>query len=174
MPEVLRDSLARGFLGVKICGSEETVTNNLLNLLKDCSEAVVIGDFACLKLLESGYVPRVCVIDGVTRRTQAQSIAPKYFSKVIRGSNPRSHVCQGAVEKILEAMREAKQKESTLILIDGEEDLLALPAIAEAPLGWCVIYGLPECGVELVVVDQDTAKSAKKILDLFEEVELQL
>ncbi|MEM1623473.1 MAG: DUF359 domain-containing protein [Sulfolobales archaeon] len=174
MPEVLRDSLARGFLGIKICGSEESVTDSLLNLLKDCSEVVVVGDFACLKLLESGYVPRVCVIDGVTRRTRTQSIVSEYFSRVARSSNPRSHVCQGAVEKILEAIREAERKESTLILIDGEEDLLALPAIAEAPSEWCVIYGLPECGVELVVVDQDVAKSARKILELFEEVELQL
>ncbi|MEM2307763.1 MAG: GTP-dependent dephospho-CoA kinase family protein [Sulfolobales archaeon] len=174
MPENLRESLARGFLGIRICGSEEYVTRHLLKLLKSCPEAIVVGDFACLKLLNSGYIPRVCVIDGVTRRTQAQSIALRYFSKVVRALNPRSHVCQGAVEKILEAIQEAKQKENVLILVDGEEDLLALPAIAEAPIGWCVIYGLPGCGIELIVVDQYTAESARKILDLFEEVELQL
>lgn len=174
MPEALRESLGRGFLGVRVCGSEELVTGKLLDLLGDCPGTIVVGDFVCLRLISSGYVPKVCVVDGVTRRALVQPLASERFSRVVRCVNPRSHVCQDAVEKILEASRPPERGENVLILVDGEEDLLALPAIAESPLGWCVIYGLPGCGAELVVVDQGTAESAKRILDLFEEVELQL
>lgn len=174
MPEVLRESLGRGFLGVRICGSEEYVTSKLLDLLSSCSEAIAVGDFVCAKLVSSGYVPKVCVVDGVTRRVLAQSVSDKYFSKVVRCVNPRSHVCIDAIEKILEVTRVLKPGENALVLVDGEEDLLALPAIARVSLGWCVIYGLPGCGVELVVVDQDIAETARRILSLFEEVELQL
>lgn len=174
MPEELRESLGRGFLGVRVCGSEELVTGTLLDLLKNCPGAIVVGDFVCLKLIGSGYIPRVCVVDGVTRRALAQPLTSEHFSRVVRCINPRSHVCRDAVEKILEASRLPEHDGNVLVLVDGEEDLLALPAIAGSPLGWCVIYGLPGCGAELIVVDQGTAESAKRILDLFEEVELQL
>lgn len=172
MPEALREALGRGFLGVRVCGNEEYVTSELLDLLSSCPQVAAVGDFVCLELVRRGYVPRVCVVDGVTRRALTQPIESKYFSRSVQCVNPRSHICQNAVEKIRSAVQSSESRESTLILVDGEEDLLALPTIAEAPPGWCVIYGLPGCGVELVVVDKDTAESARRIIGLFEEVEL--
>ncbi|MCS7099548.1 MAG: DUF359 domain-containing protein [Sulfolobales archaeon] len=156
-----------------MCGSVEYVTSELLNLLPDCRALVAVGDFICSKLIECGYVPRVCVADRVTRRTQRQPVLAEKFDRVAHCVNPRSHVCRGAVEEIRRVIRLAEEEGvSTLVLVDGEEDLLALPAVAESPPNWCVAYGLPSCGVELVVVSEEVSEVAKKILDLFEKVEL--
>lgn len=155
-----------------VCGDEESVTRRLLDLLESCRGTIVVGDFACLKLLGAGYAPGVCVADGVTRRVETQPLAAGRFERVIECANPRSHVCSEAVEKLLEAVRESELGKRTLVLVYGEEDLLALPAIAWSPPGWCVVYGLPGCGAELVVVDEDTSEVARSLLRLFEEVEL--
>lgn len=172
MPEALRGSLGRGFLGVRVCGDEEYVTGRLLDLLGGCRGAIVVGDFACLGLVSAGYVPGVCVVDGTTRRVEAQPLAVGLFDRRVECVNPRSHVCLGAVEALLEAVRGSERGERVLVLVRGEEDLLALPAIARGPPGWCVVYGLPGCGAELVVIDEDTAEVARRVLELFEEVEL--
>ncbi|OFZ40262.1 MAG: hypothetical protein A2070_06905 [Bdellovibrionales bacterium GWC1_52_8] len=51
--------------------------------------------------------------------------------------------------------------------IEGEEDLLALPAILFAPLGALVIYGHWQLGVVGVEVTEKTKDRAKSILNRF-------
>lgn len=172
MPEYLRNSLGRGFLGVVVCGSEEYVTKKILELVEDCSGVIVVGDFICSRLLKYGYTPRVCVVDGLSRRTQAEAIPITFFSKIVKCSNPRSHICADPAEKIASAVMESAEGERILISVEGEEDLLALTSLATSSPGWCVVYGLPGCGAEVVHVDKETAETARKILELFEEVEI--
>ena len=50
------------------------------------------------------------------------------------------------------------------VLIDGEEDLLAIPAIEAAPLGSALYYGQPGEGVVVVTVDERARASAKRIM----------
>lgn len=172
LPQELREPLGRGFVGVRICGHEDRVTSTLLELLSDCVRVVVVGDYVCSKLLDAKYIPSICIIDRLTRRGVAQQIDESYFSKILTCYNPRSHICQEAVEGVTEALRLADAGNRVLVIVDGEEDLLALIAIARSRPEWCVIYGLPGCGVELVFVDSDVKVTVRGILDLFEEVEL--
>ena len=57
-----------------------------------------------------------------------------------------------------------KTDEKTLILVDGEEDLFALPAIFLAPINSLVLYGQPNKGFVLVKVTDKTRLIAMKIL----------
>ena len=50
-----------------------------------------------------------------------------------------------------EAIKRAMKDDDAVILVDGEEDLLALPCIVESPNNSLVLYGQPSRG--LVVVD---------------------
>jgi len=50
-----------------------------------------------------------------------------------------------------EAIKRAMKDDDAVILVDGEEDLLALPCIVESPNNSLVLYGQPSQG--LVVVD---------------------
>jgi len=172
MPEYLRSSLGRGFLGVVVCGTEEYVTEKIIELVRNCRGVVVVGDFVCSRLLKHGYTPKVCVVDGLSRRAPTETVLPTHFSKVVKCSNPRSYICTDPAEKIADAVRESAEAGSILISVEGEEDLLALTSLATSPPGWCVVYGLPGCGAEVVHIDEETAETARKILELFEEVEL--
>jgi uncharacterized protein (UPF0218 family) len=52
-------------------------------------------------------------------------------------------------------------------LVDGEEDLLAIPVILNAPLGTRVVYGLPGKGAILIAVDRKIKASFEDILSRF-------
>ncbi len=173
MPEPLREALGRGFLGVRVCGEESSVTNRAVELARDCVAVVAVGDYVCRSFVELGYVPAVCVVDGVTRRALVQPLVGNRFNYVYECVNPRSHICLNAVEALREAILASTTGSRTLLLVRGEEDLLALTALVEVPDGWCVVYGIPSCGVEVVTVDSYVRFAAQKILELFEEVELE-
>ena len=51
-----------------------------------------------------------------------------------------------------------------MILVDGEEDLLALPAIFLAPINSLVLYGQPNQGFVLVKITDTVRLIAMKIL----------
>ncbi len=172
MPEPLREALGRGFLGIRICGEESSVTNRAVELVRDCVAVVAVGDYVCRSFVELGHVPAVCIVDGITRRALVQPLVGNHFSRIYECVNPRSHICLNAVEALREAIPTSATSSKTLLLVKGEEDLLALAALVEVPDGWCVVYGIPSCGVEVVTVDSYVRLAAQKILELFEEVEL--
>jgi hypothetical protein len=69
-------------------------------------------------------------------------------------------------EDVLAAIREGMETgRSTLVRVDGEEDLAALPAIAAAPDGASVLYGQPGEGVVHVTVDDDVRDRVRSLLD---------
>ncbi|MEM3040843.1 MAG: DUF359 domain-containing protein, partial [Nitrososphaerota archaeon] len=51
-----------------------------------------------------------------------------------------------------------------VVRVRGEEDLLALVAIIEAPIGSVVLYGQPGVGVVVVDVDERAKQNALSIL----------
>jgi uncharacterized protein (UPF0218 family) len=57
---------------------------------------------------------------------------------------------------------------SVKIVVDGEEDLAALPAILHAPGGATVIYGIPDKGLALVQVDDKIKDVVSEALTRFE------
>ncbi len=59
---------------------------------------------------------------------------------------------------------------SVLIRVEGEEDLVTLPAIALAPHGFTVVYGLPDKGAVLVKVDEESKSRVEDILTRMEVV----
>ena len=73
-----------------------------------------------------------------------------------------SNIIKKTVKKYL-----AKRKKS-LILVKGEEDLLALPAILFAPLDAVVLYGQIDMGVVMVEVTEERKKEVKRILRKFQ------
>ena len=70
--------------------------------------------------------------------------------KTYHVKNPAGVITLEAWETIKRAMKD----EEALIVVEGEEDLLALPCIVESPNNSLVLYGQPSKG--LVVVDTNT------------------
>jgi len=63
-----------------------------------------------------------------------------------------------------EAIKRAMKDDDVVILVDGEEDLLALPCIVESPIRALVLYGQPGLGLVVVETVPDVKNEASLIL----------
>jgi pantetheine-phosphate adenylyltransferase len=137
---------------------------------------VTVGDVATKTLLDVGVVPTLSVVDFFINRkaspelkTRLLSIGaatttiqsgPGYISKTALDTFEKwgEIVAKGAVDK-------------TVIIVDGEEDLLALLAIGHAPPGTVVYYGQPPVsgpsGLVEVMVTPEKKKEVAVILQKF-------
>jgi uncharacterized protein (UPF0218 family) len=75
-----------------------------------------------------------------------------------------------AWDTIRKALRESLE---SVILVDGEEDLLTLPCVVESPDNGFVIYGQPSKGIVVVTTSPIVKKEVSSLLDQMsrEEVE---
>ena len=151
----LKKPLGRLFPAVDVRGEE------FLALVTGCSFVVTVGDRVTETLQETtGRSPDVFVVDGMERRS-AREIPHIAHGSAIKAKNPAGRITKDA----LGAMKRAFAGEKpVMVLIDGEEDLLTVPAVIEAPLGAVVFYGQPLEGVVAVRVDEKSKASAREIL----------
>ncbi len=123
---------------------------------------VCVGDVVTEYCLRSGRRPDVIVVDGRTRRQALGSPAP--YPTVVEGSYTKVQVSNppgGLTPEAIEAVCSALRSGSYLIAVSGEEDMLALAALMCAPPGSLVIYGIPDRGASLVVIDEAISREAQ-------------
>jgi uncharacterized protein (UPF0218 family) len=136
----------------------------------DSEASIAVGDATTANLLRRGFVPRVQVCDSRIMRERVQPVAGEYESRIgVR--NPAGHITDEAYGAIITAIR---SKHRCLVDVDGEEDLLALVAMAEAPEGWFVLYGQPQRGMVVVRVDTATKNRAKNLLLAMPRVDISI
>jgi uncharacterized protein (UPF0218 family) len=69
-------------------------------------------------------------------------------------------------EELLDALVAAIDAPAeTVLVVEGEEDLAALPAVVAAPDGASVVYGQPDEGMVHVLVDEDVRADALALLE---------
>jgi uncharacterized protein (UPF0218 family) len=61
------------------------------------------------------------------------------------------------------------QDTDAVIYVEGEEDLLAIPAILESPDNAIIIYGQPSQGVVVVTASPDMKTEVKKMANRMTE-----
>lgn len=105
---------------------------------------VTVGDFVTANLRRAGLEPDVAVVDWKTLRTPLMEDLSSLVSgrRVYRCANPPGSLTVEAVELVRSALAKASWCSKILVAVEGEEDLLALPALAFAPPRSFVIYGL--------------------------------
>ena len=189
MPQSLIPML-RNPLG-KIVREKETK-----DLMKDLKEKIVItvGDQTTKTLLDQGIIPHLAIIDQMVGRKKYiklhQFIKQSHF--VIGITSGPGFIAKDAILAIQVTLarqagqgRQASQarqgrqatQEKHVIVVDGEEDLLALPAILNAPIGSVVLYGQPASlvviqgspkeGIVIVDVDSKVKKIVQKLMKKF-------
>jgi hypothetical protein len=117
------------------------------------SPIITVGDMVTYHLLEAGRVPDVALVDDRTERTAVEADvrdAITGFDREEAVANPPATLTAALLDALQGALERA-DTESTLVVVDGEEDLAALPAIAAVPDGASVLYGQPDEGVVHVV-----------------------
>ena len=108
-----------------------------------------VGDVVSRETLVAGITVNLRILDHISMRRPTAAFNLK-VSKTYRVKNPAGVITLEAWETIKKAMKDHE----ALIVVEGEEDLLALPCIVESPNNCLVLYGQPSKG--LVVVDTNS------------------
>jgi len=144
LPEELRTRLATP-LGT-VYSAEEAMGPDFERVVRDASMTVTVGDRVTDTLGAMGRTPDVQVVDGVERRV-ARAVPAVPYAKLIRVKNPAGMVTEDAITGMKRAFL---GKKPVRVLVEGEEDLMAMRAIAMAPVSATVFYGQPGVGVVAV------------------------
>ena len=123
-----------------------------------------VGDMVTYHLLEEGVEPDVAVVDGRTEREEVDDEVIQSWSALpvkARVENEPGTVSHAVVVTLRDAMED---EESSLVEVEGEEDLVALPAVVLADDGDTVVYGQPGEGMVYVDVDEGTRERAFDLL----------
>ncbi|MFA6390296.1 MAG: pantetheine-phosphate adenylyltransferase [Patescibacteria group bacterium] len=169
MPEILRTTLQKP-LG-KIFDSAHKVIK-FIKLIKPI-QIIAVGDIVVNSMLKNDIHPDVKIIDFKSRRQILTDVILNSFQdleipKQIRHGNKPGTINLKTSEIIKEKIKLAiYKKEKYWIVIDGEEDLLALPAILFAPLGSLVLYGHWEHGIIAVKIDEKIKNKVREIVKKF-------
>ena len=124
---------------------------------------VCVGDQASKDVVAAGLKPLLCVYDGRIQR-KVVGISPelqKYDAAELRVSNPAGTLSDDAFNAVEKALRSGKPHK---IVVDGEEDLMTLVAIAYAPHQAVVLYGQPNEGLVAVTVTKKAKDKADVML----------
>lgn len=119
---------------------------------------VTVGDIATKTFLDAGITPKLAIIDGMVGREPFSEVADRFKDAIVVKSGP-GYISKQAIHAIEKMLR--------IIFIDGEEDLLVLPAILHAPLGSILYYGQPGEGLVEVVVTEGKKQQALALLGKF-------
>jgi hypothetical protein len=135
------------------------------DLLVDAGRPLVaVGDVVTRHLLTE-TTPDVALVDGRTERealAAADRVDPETFDDVVRVENPAATLSRALLTALADAL---DAEATTLLVVDGEEDLAAVPAVAAAPDGASVVYGQPDEGMVHVRVDEESRAAMRGLLD---------
>jgi hypothetical protein len=142
----------------------------LLDLLKDKSLIVAVGDRVTYTLLRHRIAPRLCIVDYILERRhypeEMRRTIEAYKAERIHVVNPPGFITDALWDAIRSSYKEIEAgKGPFCIEVDGEEDLASLAAIYLAPRGVTVIYGLPNKGVVVVSATKAHKEKVREVLD---------
>ncbi|MDH7475865.1 MAG: pantetheine-phosphate adenylyltransferase [Microgenomates group bacterium] len=129
---------------------------------------IAVGDIISLALLKKNFSPEIKIIDFRSKRadiTDGWDLKHRALRKYV--NHPGTINFEAVASINLAIKKYLTKKEKQTIVIDGEEDLLALPAILLAPLNSLVIYGQLDQGVVFVRVTEDKKNWAESIISRF-------
>jgi uncharacterized protein (UPF0218 family) len=124
-----------------------------------------IGDVVASNMVRSGIQVNAIIIDFQTERRPAKHTVLDGF-KIVKVKNTPRTVAVQACDVIKEVFQGSSP---TAIIVDGEEDLLTLPAIESAPLESVIVYGQPHVGIVLVHINERTKNEARQLFQIIEK-----
>ncbi len=149
-------------LGILIRGSFVETMKMLRKVIQDEKPSAVIsvGDTVSRNLAKNGFTPQLSIVDNKCMR---KSIEPARLAadQTVYVKNPQGTITDEAEEAIGNALR---GNQSVKMVVEGEEDLLTLPAILHASNNALVVYGQPYEGIVVVIVTDEKRAEVKAIL----------
>ena len=132
---------------------------------------ITVGDTTTMKVIGFHIVPDVSVVDGLEKRSESTTSISKLKSMLeqLTSTELVEFSCTNQPGSIsLEAIKitflALISNTPVLMRIVGEEDLLALPLIAYAPVDSIILYGQPSEGMVVVRVVNQVQSLAKHLM----------
>ncbi|MEM0057564.1 MAG: DUF359 domain-containing protein [Candidatus Bathyarchaeia archaeon] len=150
-------------LGELICGFyQETVEKLKLLIEKEKPSCVVsVGDVVSKNLADAQVRLKLMIVDNRVMRSNIEPI------KVMADEEKHIKNPPGTITlEALNAIKEAFKTDRTVkIVVEGEEDLLALLAVQYAPENSMIVYGQPREGLVVIKVTKEKKAEVDKILE---------
>lgn len=168
MPQELVKRFKEPF-GLLIPGPPEVAVRGLKEVLSEegASKIIAVGDVVSKSLKDSGIEADVYVMDGKVMRRRMDPLEFEGI-EVIRIANPPGQLTAEAFSALRESLRRIGP---IRIEVEGEEDLLVLPAVILAPEGSLVVYGQPGKGLVAVRVSEEKRREALELYRAMPELE---
>ncbi len=166
LPDILRKELQIPLTAPIYNKNEFSTAKTVVRTLRENRIMTIgVGDIVNKTVAYLDYVPDLQIIDYKTRRKQIENKSVNESAE--RYKNEPGTLYRSAVIQIHYKIQEFLQtKIKRTLIIDGEEDLLTLPAILLAPLKSIVFYGQYAQGIVMVRV---TEEMKEKVADLVKQ-----
>lgn len=152
-------------IGSLITGSFKETAEKIKSMYKYKEISFCVGDVVTKNFTINKIKFSVAIVDFKTERKEIEDKL-SYDFKLF---NPRGYINVEAW-KILSLALE--KNNGCIVFVEGEEDLLALPAIDVAKEGTLVVYGQPKEGIVVVEVDSKMKEFVREIISSSEKVDL--
>jgi uncharacterized protein (UPF0218 family) len=139
----------------------DVTEKRIRKLISGSKKIVTVGDATTERLVSFGILPDIAVIDFRERRSLTERRF-NYPAKEFHCSNPSGTISSNAVE-VLSMV--AKRRSRSRVVVDGEEDMLALPLFYILPIGSIVLYGQPLEGMVVVRITSSKQDESKALMD---------
>ena len=158
LPEEMRAELAKP-LG-KLFEPSEISGPSFPAIVKEASLVVTVGDRVTETFGKMGRIPDVQIVDSMENRKPRLPPDVSFVTNYVV-ENPPATITESAVEAIRSAFEGPRPAR---VLVIGEEDLLAIPAVVLAPESTSVFYGQPGQGIVLVTADAAAKARSASVL----------
>jgi len=160
LPERLREQLKTPF-GI-LLPSQQVNRNNIQKYLSEKTFLITVGDTTTENMLNLDIAPSLQIVDNQEKRKERKSLSIKGVNTTLSCKNPAGEITPESIATIKKGF---DSKPPVRIIVDGEEDLLVIPACIFAPANAVVMYGQPNEGLVIVKIDTEIRDKAQKILD---------
>lgn len=151
-------------LGLLIEGSFDETIKKLKKLIEKEKPSMIIsvGDAVSESLIKKDVFPNVFIVDNKVMRKPITSFSAE-TEETVYVNNPPGTLTEEALREIQRVLKEKKQR--VKIVVDGEEDLLTLPAVLYAPENSLVVYGQPQRGIVAVKVTKLEKERVRQVIE---------
>jgi len=128
------------------------------------NKIITVGDTTTEKLVRLGHIPDISVVDGKEKRIKKPERFEYTTDKILYFENKPGELDERIITEILQ-LTQSKLESKIQFIIEGEEDLIALPFLMYSPDDWVICYGQPHQGLVIVHVNEDSRNRAKLIFN---------
>ncbi len=165
LPSDLRETLQKPFSDL-VVDFPKWVERTVL----DSATLITVGDAITKHSNNLSLGQRLSVVDHmIARKPQEKDVRSLGFlgnEQIIPVKNPAGSLTKDVFDAVFTYFSKMP-KARTIMEVSGEEDLVVLPIILFAPIGYTILYGQPNQGVVVVEVTKKTKQKAASLLANF-------